>query len=129
LRDRAKPDDNARYLAQWQAEVRVVIEKSAHRHTWIASEIQNLFGYPLQSRIYLINAVGSGQHGYDGCNTQFGQPIRMSGVIGRQVDLEPGLDGRSDKAPVFDGDRIVAEDGLVGEGDCVLAGVGGDELV
>ena len=37
LRDRAKPDDNARYLAQWQAEVRVVIEKSAHRHTWIAS--------------------------------------------------------------------------------------------
>ena len=27
----------ARYLAQWQAKVRVVIEKSAHRHTWIAS--------------------------------------------------------------------------------------------
>jgi hypothetical protein len=24
---------------------------------------------------------------------------------------------------------IVAEDGLVGEGDCVFAGVGGDELV
>ena len=37
LRDRAKPDDNARHLAQWQAEGRVVIEKSAHRHTWIAS--------------------------------------------------------------------------------------------
>jgi hypothetical protein len=37
LRDRAKPDDNARYLAQWQAEVRVVMEKSAHWHTWIAS--------------------------------------------------------------------------------------------
>ena len=37
LGDRAKPDDNARYLAQWQAEVRVVMEKSAHRHTWIAS--------------------------------------------------------------------------------------------
>ena len=37
MRDRAKPDDNARYLAQWQAEVRVVMEKSAHRHTWIAS--------------------------------------------------------------------------------------------
>src|ERR1700730_8491852 len=37
LRDRAKPDDNARYLAQWQAEVRVVMEKGAHRHTWIAS--------------------------------------------------------------------------------------------
>ena len=37
LGDRAKPDDNARYLAQWQAEVRVVIEKSAPRHTWIAS--------------------------------------------------------------------------------------------
>ena len=37
LRDRAKPDDNARYLAQRQAEVRVVMEKSAHWHTWIAS--------------------------------------------------------------------------------------------
>jgi hypothetical protein len=36
LRDRAKPDDNAWYLAQWQAEVRVVIEESARRHTWIA---------------------------------------------------------------------------------------------
>ena len=29
-------DDNAWYLAQWQAEVRVVIEESARRHTWIA---------------------------------------------------------------------------------------------
>ena len=29
LGDRAKPDDNARYLAQWQAEVLVVMEKSA----------------------------------------------------------------------------------------------------
>src|ERR1700730_13990589 len=37
LRDRAKPDDNARYLAQWQTEVRVVIEESARRHTWVAS--------------------------------------------------------------------------------------------
>src|ERR1700730_12613668 len=37
LRDRAKPDDNGRYLAQWQAEVRGVMEQSAHRHTWIAS--------------------------------------------------------------------------------------------
>src|SRR6202022_2672939 len=37
LRDRAKPDDNARYLAQWQAEVRVVIEESARWHTWVAS--------------------------------------------------------------------------------------------
>ncbi len=37
LRNRAKPDDNAEYLAQWQAEVRVVMEKNAHRHTWIAS--------------------------------------------------------------------------------------------
>jgi hypothetical protein len=39
LRDRAKPDDNAWYLAQWQAEVRVVMEKSAHRHTWIAAGV------------------------------------------------------------------------------------------
>ena len=37
LRDGAKPDDNARYLAQWQAEVRVVMEESVRRHTWIAS--------------------------------------------------------------------------------------------
>ena len=37
MRDRAKPDDNARYLAQWQAEVRVVIEESARWHTWVAS--------------------------------------------------------------------------------------------
>src|SRR5207237_3414036 len=29
--------DNIRYIAQWQAEVRVVMEKSVHRHTWIAS--------------------------------------------------------------------------------------------
>jgi hypothetical protein len=52
----------------------------------------------------------------------------MRGVIGRQIDYEPGLDGRSDQAPVTDNDRIVAEDGLVGEGDDVFAGVGGDEL-
>ena len=36
-RDRAKPDDNTRYLAQWQAEVWVVMEKSGRRHTRITS--------------------------------------------------------------------------------------------
>jgi len=36
----------------------------------------------------------------------------------------------SDEAPRFlNSDRIVAEDGLWGEGDGVLADVGGDELV
>jgi hypothetical protein len=30
--------------------------------------------------------------------------------------------------PVLDSERIVAEDGLVGEGDHVLVGVGGDHL-
>ena len=53
----------------------------------------------------------------------------MRGVIGREIDRKAGLDGRSDKALVIDGNRIVAEDGFVGEGDRVFAGVGGDELV
>src|SRR6478736_4605704 len=53
----------------------------------------------------------------------------MRGVVGRQVDREPGLDGRSDQAPVLDSDGVVAEDGLMGEGDRVFAGVGVDELV
>jgi hypothetical protein len=53
----------------------------------------------------------------------------VCGIVGRQIDREAGFDSRSDKGPVLDSDRIVAEDGLVGEGDCVLAGVGGDELV
>ena len=52
----------------------------------------------------------------------------MRGVVGRQVDREPGLDGRSDQAPVLVSGRILAEHGLVGEGDDVLAGIGGDEL-
>ena len=52
----------------------------------------------------------------------------LSGVVGRQIDREPGLDGPSDQTPVLDSDRVVAEDGLVGEGDDVLAGIGGDDL-
>ena len=52
----------------------------------------------------------------------------MRGVVGRQVDREPGLDGRSDQAPVLDSDGVVAEDGLMGEGDRVLIGTGCDEL-
>src|SRR2546428_1082373 len=53
----------------------------------------------------------------------------MCGIVGREIDREAGLDRRGDKAAVLDDDRIVAKDGLVGEGDGVLAGVGGDELV
>src|SRR6516165_4452174 len=53
----------------------------------------------------------------------------MCGVIGREIDREAGLDGRGDEAPVLDTDRTAAEDGLVGEGDCVLAGIGDDELL
>jgi len=73
--------------------------------------------------------VGTGEDGHDGGDPQFGQPVRMRGVVGRQVDREPGLNCRSNQAPVLDRDSIVAEDGLVGESDDVLAGVGGDELL
>jgi hypothetical protein len=52
----------------------------------------------------------------------------MCGIVGREIDREAALDGRRDEAPVLDSDRVVTEDGLVGEGDYVLAGVGGDEL-
>ena len=52
----------------------------------------------------------------------------MRGVVGRQIDREPGLGGRSDQKPVLPCESVVAEDGLVGEGDDVLAGIGGDEL-
>jgi hypothetical protein len=72
--------------------------------------------------------IGAGEHGHDRGYAQFGQLIRMRGVIGRQVDREAGIDGRNDQAPVLDNDRVVAEDGLVGEGDDVFAGVGGDDL-
>ena len=51
-----------------------------------------------------------------------------AGFVGRQIDREPGLDGPSDQAPVLDSDGVVAENGLVGEGDDVLAGIGGDDL-
>jgi hypothetical protein len=73
--------------------------------------------------------VGSGEHGYHGGYPQIGQSVRMCGVVGREIDREAGLDGRNDEAPVFDSDRIIAEDRLVGEGDRVFVGVGGDELV
>jgi hypothetical protein len=73
--------------------------------------------------------VGSGEHSHDRGDTQLGQCIRMRGIIGRQVDREPGLDSRGDQAPVLDRDRVATEDGLMGKGDHLLAGVGGDELV
>jgi hypothetical protein len=73
--------------------------------------------------------IGTSEHGHDWGDVQFGQPVRMRGIVGRQVDREPGLDGRSDQAPVLDSDGVVAKYGLVGEGDHSFAGVGGDELV
>jgi hypothetical protein len=56
--------------------------------------------------------IGSGEHGDDRGDPQFGQSVCMRGVVARQVDREPGLDGRSDQAPVLDSDSIVAEDRL-----------------
>src|ERR1700738_5702073 len=53
----------------------------------------------------------------------------MRGVIGREIDREAGLDSCGDQAPVLNGDMFVAEDGLVGKSDHLLASVGGDELV
>src|SRR5262245_17086761 len=52
----------------------------------------------------------------------------MRGVIRREIDWKASLYRDGDQTPVLDYDRIVAEDGLMGEGDCVLAGVGSDEL-
>ena len=72
--------------------------------------------------------VGSGEHGHDGGDAQFGQPVRIRGVVGRQVNREAGLDGRSEQTPVLDSGGVVAKDGLVREGDHMLAGVGSDEL-
>jgi hypothetical protein len=71
--------------------------------------------------------VGSGEHGHDGGDP----PIRPACPHARGCrprDREPGLDGGSDQASVLNSDRIVAERGLVGEGDRLFAGVGNDEL-
>jgi hypothetical protein len=73
--------------------------------------------------------VISGEHGHDGGDPQIGQLVRMRGVVGREIDREASLDGSSDQAPVLDSNAIVAEHGLVAEGDGILAGVGGDEFV
>src|SRR6516162_6732120 len=71
--------------------------------------------------------IGSGEHGDNG-----GDPgsasLSACGVLGRQIDRERGLDSRRDQVPVLDGDSVVAEHGLVGEGDNLLAGIGGDEF-
>ena len=72
--------------------------------------------------------VGSGENGHDRGDPQFGQPVRMRGVVGRQVDREPGFDSLCDDALVRDYDQLVAFDGLVRERDDIPAGVGGDEL-
>jgi hypothetical protein len=49
----------------------------------------------------------------------------MCGVVGRKIDRETGLNSRGDQAPVLDGDRNVAEDGLaVVEGFPVEPGSG-----
>ena len=48
--------------------------------------------------------VGSGEHGHNGGDPQLGQPIRMRGVVGRQVEREAGLDGveRRSASGLFD---------------------------
>ena len=51
-----------------------------------------------------------------------------AGLSARQVDREPGVYGRRDKAPISDSDMVFAEHRLVGKGDDVLADVGDDEL-
>jgi len=40
--------------------------------------------------------VSSAQYGDDSSDAQIGQLIRVRGVVGRQVDREPGVDSRSD---------------------------------
>jgi hypothetical protein len=56
--------------------------------------------------------ISSGEHSHDRSDLQLGQCIRMRGVIGRQVDQEPGLDSRGDQAPVLSGDGIAPRTGL-----------------
>lgn len=72
--------------------------------------------------------VVSGEHGHHRGEPQLSQFVRLSGVVGREIDREPGRDRPSDEMPVLGGDRIITEDGLVDEGDRLLAGVGRDKL-
>src|SRR5260370_5689157 len=80
---------------------------------------------PVPSR---ATRISSGEDGHDGGIPEFRGPGGMRGVVSREIDREASRDGRSDEAPVLDSNRIGAEDGFVGEGDDVFAGVGGDEL-
>jgi hypothetical protein len=41
--------------------------------------------------------ICTGEHGHDWGDPQFGQPIRVRGVVGRQIDREPGRGGGSNK--------------------------------
>ena len=97
--------------------------------TPLADRLGPLIPLPLEPMANSAAGIGSGEHGHDGGDPQVGQPVRMCGAVGRKIDREPGLEGRGDQAPVLDSDRVVAEDGLVGKGDSVLANVGGDELL
>jgi len=97
--------------------------------TPVADRLGPLIPFSLEAVPNRAARVGSGEHGHDGGDPPVGQPVRVCGVVGRKIDREAGLNSRGDQAPVLDSDRIVAEDGLVGEGDGVLAAVGGDQLV
>jgi hypothetical protein len=38
--------------------------------------------------------VGAGEYGHDGGDPQLGQPVRMRGIVGREIDREASLDCR-----------------------------------
>jgi hypothetical protein len=97
--------------------------------TPVADRLGPLIALPLEPVPNRAAGIGSGEHGHDGGDPQLGQSVRMCGVVGRRIDREAALDGSGDEAPVLDGDRVITEDGLMGEGDRVLAAVGGDELL
>src|SRR5271163_1413076 len=54
---------------------------------------------PLEPVSVRFPGISSGENGHNRGDPQFGQPIRMRGVVGRQVDREAGLDSRNDQAP------------------------------
>jgi len=96
--------------------------------TPVADRLGPLVALSLEPVANRAAGIGPGEHGHDGGDPQVGQPVRVSRIVCREIDREAGLDGRGDQAPVLDSDRVVAEDGLVGEGNGFLVDVGVDEL-
>ena len=78
-----------------------------------ADRLRPLIRPPLEPVPDRATCVGAGEHGHDRGDAQLGQPIRMRGVIGRQVDREPGFHGRGDEVAILDSDKVVAEHGLM----------------